>query len=665
MPNPATLRVIACCALAAAIAPALNAQPASDVAPEDVRKARAQERLERFGRGEKVAPSDLPAIDPALVERYRQTITVLAAEDMAGRAPGTEGIERAAQYIQDRFTTLGLDPIFDQTITAADGSEIVRERASYRQPFQRGSRTELHAASLAFESDDLTLDEDFSVLGHSGAGAFTGPVTFVGYSIVSGPGGYLGYPPRTDLSGRAVMLLRFEPMNDDGSSKWSSDGWSFAASLQAKLSAAARRNASAIILVTPPNADDPRVGRLENIDSTTGNAYDVPVIMITPELADRIVRAGDPEGRALDDLINRANNEGTVINLDDDVTIATNVNIEQKSILTDNVGALLPGRGDLANEYVVIGAHYDHVGRAEGELARATRSPDRIGEIHPGADDNASGTTGVLLAAELLADRYAQLPTGTDARSVVFLAFSAEESGLNGSRYFSDHPPVPADAQVTMLNMDMIGRLRDGRLEIGGTESSPDLDAIAFPHLEASGLAVSREIGRQFRGRSDHANFESEGIPNMFVFTGLHDEYHTADDTLDLINHEGGVRVTKLVADIAYDVATLETAPTHTDREPQRGVTAASRPTVRVGIVPADDPNGGFVIARLFDGTSAADAGLRQGDRVLTWNGEPIESIDAWSPVLLEHKPGDVVTLTIQRDGEEQTIEMTLKSADG
>ncbi len=662
MHTPTTLRLIACCTLAASLAPA---QPATDVAPEDVRKARAQERLDRFGRGEKVAPDDLPELDPALAQRYQQTIAALADERMGGRAPGTEGIELAAQFIEDRFAELGLEPVFDQTITADDGSEVVRPRASYRQPFQRGSQTVLNSASLALADAELALDQDFSVLGHSGAGAFTGPVTFAGYSVVSGPGGYLGYPPRTDLAGRAVMVLRFEPMREDGTSKWATSGWSFSAGLQAKLSSAARRNASAIILVTPPNADDPRVGRLENIDSTTGgNTYDVPVIMITPEQADRIAREGDPEGRSLQELIDLANDKGTVINFDDDVTISTAVDIEQRSILTDNIGAILPGRGDRADEYVVIGAHYDHVGRAEGELANATRSPGNIGDIHPGADDNASGTAGVLLAAQILADRYASLPDDAHARSIIFLAFSAEESGLHGSRFFSDNPPVPTADQVAMLNMDMIGRLRDGRLEVGGTESSPDLDAIALPHLEASGLAVTREIGRQLRGRSDHANFESEGIPNMFVFTGLHDEYHTVDDTLDLINADGGARVSTLVADIAFDVATRDDPPSHTARQ-QRGVTTAARPTIRVGVVPADHPEGGFTVARLFEDTSASDAGLREGDRVLTWDGTPIDSIDAWSPVLLEHTPGDVVTLTIERDGEEQTIEMTLRSADG
>lgn len=656
--------------LAASTGTAL-AQPATkELSPEEIRKARAQQRLDRFGRGDTVDSADLPEIDTGLVAQYDQTVRDLAADEMEGRAPGSEGIERAASYIEARYRLLGLDPIFNTTTIADDGSEVVTPHDSYRQPFERGSRTELHSASFSYHADGqasgaMTLDEDFAVLGTSGSGEFTGPVTFVGFSVVSGPGGYLGYPPQTDLSERAALVLRFEPMNEHGQSKWSDDGWSFSASLQAKISSAARRNASAILLVNPPTADDPRVERLENMDSTAGTLdFEIPVIMITPEQADRIIAAGDPEGRTFEDLIALASESGTIIAFDDDVTVSAGVNIEKSAITTDNVGAVLAGRGDLADEYVVIGGHYDHVGRAEGSLRGASRSPERSGEIHPGADDNASGTTGVLLSAELLVNRYAELPADADARSIIFLAFSAEESGLNGSRFYVDNPPFPIASHAAMLNMDMIGRLREGRLEIGGMESSPELDAMAHPHFEESGLIISREIGRQFRGRSDHANFEGESIPNLFVFTGLHEEYHTADDTVDLINADGGARITKLMADLAYDLALADDAPAHTDRE-ERGVTTASRPRVRVGVVPADHADGGFVIRRLFDGTSASEAGLQQGDRITKWNGAEVDSVDAWMPMLIEHAPGDTVQVTYIRDGDEHDTSMTLKAQGG
>lgn len=633
---------------------------------ERLRRERAERRLKE--EVERPAPAvdeaSLPPVDPDLVSWYSETIDELASDRMGGRLPGSEGIELAASMIENHERSLGLEPVFDQPSTAPDGSEVIKERASYRQGFERGNRSAVASAAFSVNADGSTtegmVDEDFSVLGLTGNADFTGPVTFVGYSVVSGPGGYLGYPPVLDLKGRAALMLRFEPMDENGRSKWSGTGWSFAASLQAKVGAAARRNASAVLVVNPPNADDPRVERLENLDSTGGPVtFDVPVLMITPAMAERIVGAGDPEGRSLPDLIALANEGSAVVAFDDDVTVHAAAEVSRDAIITDNIGAVLPGRGALANEYVVIGAHYDHIGTG----LFASNSPDRAGEIHPGADDNASGTAGLMLCERLLAERYKRLPRDAEARSILFLSFSAEESGLIGSRFYAEHPGVPIADTVAMLNMDMIGRLRDYKLEIGGTESSPDLAAIAQPHFDDSGLIVSDAFAEIGAGRSDHASFENVGVPNLFFFTGLHDEYHTADDVADLVNDEGGVRIATLVSDIALDLATRPDRPKFEGREGgRRGVEAPRRPRVRIGIVPGDDPAGGFRVERVFDGTSAFEAGLQVGDRVTKWNGHEIADVDAWMPLLLDHQPGDVVKVTVERDGEELELEMTLKA---
>lgn len=661
-------RLVPLALAAALLAPTAAAfrQPAAADAPTErdrLRRERAERRLAEIGRDPGVDLADLPPVDPELVSWYDAAVNELASDEMGGRLPGTPGIELAATMIEDHFRSLGLEPPFDQAETAADGTEVVTPHASYRQGFERGSRSEVGAAAFAVQTDagvtEGVPDEDFAVLGITGNAEFGGPVTFVGYSIVSGPGGYLGYPPTLDLSGRAALMLRFEPMNESGRSRWSSSGWSFAAALQAKVGAAVRRNASAVLLVSPPNADDPRVGRLENLDSTGGPVtFEIPVLMITPEMAERIVDAGDPEGRSLDDLIALANEGEAVVAFKDDARVHAEAEVSREAIITSNIGAVLRGRGTLAGEYVVVGAHYDHVGTG----LFASRSPDRAGEIHPGADDNASGTAGLMLCARLLSERYQRLPRGADARSVLFLAFSAEESGLNGSRFYVDNPPVPIADTVAMLNMDMVGRLRKGTLEVGGDASSPELGAIAKPHYDESGLAISDAFAEIGAGRSDHANFEREGVPNLFFFTGMHDEYHTADDVAELVNDEGAVRVATLVADIALDLATREGRPAFEGSDRRRGIDAPRRPRVRVGVVPADSPKGGLLLERVFDGTSAGDAGLRPGDRIVSWDGEPIESVDSWMPTLLEHEPGDVVELVVERDGEEIEVEMTLKA---
>jgi len=210
----------------------------------------------------------------------------------------------------------------------------------------------------------------------------------------------------------------------------------------------------------------------------------------------------------------------------------------------------------------------------------------------------------------------------------------------------------------------MIGRLGVDPLEIGGLHSSTQLSSLVTGYLDDSGLIYDTKtsVGE---GRSDHASFDKEKVPNIFFFTGLHDEYHTPQDTVDLIDTTGAVRVATVVGEIAMGAATTREPFIHR-RDPNSSgaddeAEERTQPTIRVGIIPADTPDGGFLVQRVFDNTSASEAGLLSGDRVTHWNGRGISSVDEWSPVLLTHNPGDVVTLTVVRDGVASEIEMTLK----
>lgn len=613
--------------------------------PDAARQERIRERLERLGKlrdADREVPDDeLPPLDPEAVRAYEERVRFLADNRLAGRLPGTPEIEEAAVYIEQDYMRLGLAPAFGE-----DG---------YRQPMSRGTRPDLRGAALALDGAEAQLDTDFTVLGYSAQGGFEGPAVFVGYSIVSGPDEYLNYEPDQSLEGHVAIVLRFEPMDEQGQSKWTERGWTFAAALQGKISAAVRRGAEAVLLVTPPGADDERVGRLETLDSTSPPpVFDVPVLMVTPEWADALVRAGDTEGRGLDQLISLANQQGVVIELPG-ARVELDADLVQEEILTDNVGGILRGRGPLADEYLVIGAHYDHIG-----LGRwGSRSPERAGDVHPGADDNASGTGAMLMVAAELAEQYERLPASANARSVLFLAFTAEESGLNGSRFYVDNPIVDLDAHAAMLNLDMIGRLREGRLAIGSQESSDAWGEVLAPHIEASGLNVVNDTGVG-RGRSDHANFDRRQIPNLFFFTGLHDDYHTAADTLDLINYEGGLRVANIAADIAFDLATRPEALAYAGEQPEPA--APRQPRVRVGVLPGDADDG-VRIQRVFPGTAADRAGLVAGDVIKVWNGADVSGVESWRPMLLEHEPGDVINATVLREGEEVEVEITLGNA--
>lgn len=650
--------------LSAAILPALTTQP--ERSPEEVRADRARSRLgDNPPALDRAAaePRELPPVDPALIDFYRATVIELADPAYEGRAPGSLGIEKAAQYIEAHFRTLGLQPAFATSELAADGTEVLTPRSTFRQPFSVGQETRAVTTEMAVDTEPLTHGLDFSVLAYSGSGEVTAEVAFAGYAIVSGPRGYLGFDPSTRFDGKVVLAIAYEPMNEDGSSQWQEEGFSHHAQMTHKASALIRRGASAVLIVKPPHAQDERVELLETVDSTrlsrpglnaTALRFDAPVVQITPEVAQRILdRAGDPE-LTLDDLVARANAGPVAMDLPGN-PVSLNIRMETSETRTDNVGAFLPGVGPLADEIIVIGAHYDHVGYGlTGSLAR-----NRAGDVHPGADDNASGTAGMMLVAKAIAERVRTLPPGQPRRSYLFLAFSAEEMGLLGSIHYTRQPAAPIDRHVLMLNLDMIGTLENEPLEIGNLRSSPGLPELVDPHFERSGLIIAREtsVGN---GRSDHASFDAVGVPNLFFFTGLHPRYHRPEDTSDHIDFEGGTRVALLTTDIAIDAGT-RTEPLVHRRAAARQDPEAAQPTVRIGVLPANSTRGGILVQRVFPDTSASEANLQPGDRLLTWNDKELRSVEDLRPRLLEHKPGDTVRLTLDRDGQTIETEMTLR----
>lgn len=642
----------------------IAAQP--EQTPEQVRAERARARLKDNRPAVDRAAAEQaerPPIDPALVEFYRRTVTELADPAYEGRAPGSVGIEKAAEYIQAHFESLGLEPAFPASELAADGTEVITPRASFRQPFGVGEETRAVTTEMAVDGEPLVHGTDFSVLAYAGSGQVKAPVSFAGYAIVSGPGGYLGFDPDTRFEGRVVLCLAYEPMDENGNSRWQQEGFSHHSAMTHKASALIRRGASAVLIVAPPHAKDERAGALETVDSTRlgrpglnarSLSFDAPVVQITPELAQRILdRTGNPD-LTLDALVARANESAVAMPLGDD-PISLHVEMGTESTQAFNVGGVLPGAGDLTDDVLVIGAHYDHVGYGRQGSARR----DAEGQLHPGADDNASGTTGMMLVAQQLVERARTLPPEQPRRTVMFIAFSAEEMGLLGSLHYTKEPAEPMADHTLMLNLDMIGRLDDEPLEIGNLRSARDLEAFAEPYFESSGLIVAREtsVGN---GRSDHASFDAVGVPNLFFFTGLHPDYHAPGDTADKIDAEGGARVALLVADIAAAYLTRPEPFTHR-RAAEQADANAGQPTVRLGVLPANSTRGGVLIQRVFPDTSASDAGIRPDDRILTWNGEELRSVEDLRPRLATHKPGDVVRLTIDRDGATVEAEMTLR----
>ncbi len=635
----------------------------------ELRKQRAQKNLDSNRRNlDRLArDADLPAVDEVLHDEYIRLINYLSDPAREGRVPGSQGIEDAAVFIEQELGKIGLVPAFDLTEISVDDVEIITANSSYRQPMPMGTSKSATTQTLLVNDVELDAGVDFSPLAYSGSTTASGEVVFAGYAIVSGQDSYMGFGPNEDLDGKIALCLKFEPMDEEGNSLWKDGRWSHHSRLTYKISALERRGASAVLIVSPESANDPTAGILDTIDSTSpppsmgrlnqgGPKFDIPVISISPAAAQQILDSGNT-GQTLDELIAKANKEGVVESIGD-VAVEMEVGIELTKTYTDNVAGILRGKGELADEFVVIGAHYDHIGY--GHFGSRTGAK---GKLHPGADDNASGTSGVILAAQQLTEQYAMMNESDNARSILFLLFTAEESGLNGSKFYVDNPITEIANHEIMLNMDMIGRLELDPLEIGGLKSSKQLMSLISDPLERSGIVYDTKtsVGE---GRSDHASFDAQKVPNLFFFTGLHDDYHSPSDTVELIDTAGAVRIATVVSEIALNAATTREPFIHR-RDPNapgpKEEQADDQPTIRIGIIPVDTSDGGFSVQRVFDDTSASNAGLQSGDLVTHWDGDAISSVESWSPVLLEHKPGDIVALTVVRGDETLKIDMTLK----
>jgi hypothetical protein len=598
-------------------------------------------------------------------DAFETHVRTLANPFFEGRAPGTVGGDLAADYLAFYFERLGLEPAFETTIETPGGA-AARTVTSYLQPFELGrGRVKADSQQLSIFTEQshapLMHGEDFVALGMSGNGDAVGPVTFVGYSIADGREDYTSYPGEVDLTDRIALMLRFEPMTEAGQSLWATEEnrWSRHAGLNNKIEAAIERGAAGILLVSPPHADDPRAGALQLPNDTRfGRPYDVPILMITPEVANRILEAGEPQGRDVKTLAEAVAREGEVIDLENvEVNIAASLHLE--ALTASNVAAVLPGKGDLADEYVVIGGHYDHIGYGRFGARGGNR-----GVIHIGADDNASGVAGTLLLADRLTDHYESLSDDHSMRSIVFALFTAEEMGLHGSAHFVEEPPIHMDKTVAMLNMDMIGAMQNDTLTVYGTGSADEFSELLEPLFEASGLTV--EAKKTSSGRSDEASFQRRAVPGLHFFSGLHDRYHTPRDRPDLLNYDGAIKIVNLVEDVALELAARTEPLTYHERSATQSSARRSEIKVRFGIAPGGygAEEGGVSVGQVFPGTTAAQAGLEKGDLIIRWGGEDVPDVGRWMELLKEHEPGDAVDIVILRDGEESEIGVVLQGRD-
>ena len=344
-------------------------------------------------------------------------------------------------------------------------------------------------------------------------------------------------------------------------------------------------------------------------------------------------------------------------------SLSEKIAIERRGIETKNVIGVMEGAGPNAEETVVIGGHYDHLGHGgmlSGSLAIFSS------DIHNGADDNASGTSMVLELARRLGARRDPPP-----RRVVFIAFSGEEKGLLGSQYYVSHPLYPLTSTVMMINLDMVGRLNGkNELTMIGTGTAPGMDALVDVLGKSAGLSIKKVAGMTDGfGGSDHQSFYAHHIPVLFAFTGIHTDYHRPSDDTDRINFSGMGRIADYLELIALDLIRRPGRPTYVAVREAHGPRPAGGGTggpsiASLGVMPdyGHEASDGLSLAGVREGGPAAKAGLKGGDLLVKVGDRTIGTIYDYMEIMNKHKPGDKVEVVVKRDGKNVKLPVTLGS---
>lgn len=581
------------------------------------------------------------------VRTYNEHVTFLANPFLGGRLPGTRGMEIATEYVEAHFDQAGLErPV---------------EGDSYRQSFRVGQRRTVAESHLAGGSLTLTHGVDFGVTGMGGSGSARAPLVFCGYGIEKGQEGYRGFEDGVDLTGKIAMIMRFEPMDEVGKSLWATRGpWTAKSGFSRKLKAAEERGAVGVLLVSPPGAADDRVGDLMIAGRGSRSYVQIPVLMATSEAAEKLLKEAGV-APSLMDLRREADAHGVVRDLGCEIEMKAGIADEE--LRAENVIGLLRGKGSLASEYVVLGAHLDHLGM--GNFG----SREGPGKLHPGADDNASGSAAVIMLAKRLAEEYRELAPDQEARSVFFMCFSAEESGLIGSSYYCRNPLAPIEQHKLMINFDMIGRIIDKRLSVSGASTGEGMEEWLAPMFEASPLTIVQP--ENMSGASDHTPFYRAKMPVLFgIIADFHDDYHTSRDVVSKINRVDAVHAINLFHRILRGAVLRDEAFVYSQQSRRgagRGEARRTQPPaapaarVFVGVVTAENSGQpGILLGTVIEGAPAEQAGIKGGDVLTKWAGKPVEDEDALRKILEGHTPGDRVQVTVQRDGAEKVFWLTL-----
>jgi hypothetical protein len=575
-------------------------------------------------------------------EDIRSHVTALASDELEGRMTGSPGARKAADYLADHLRRAGLKPLgeegtFFQKFTFTSGVKTVPEKNKLSVAVEGG-----YVGALGFE-----VEKDFRPLSFTANEVFEGEVVFAGYGLqVPGDGGrgYNSYAG-LDVSNKVVLVLRYVPEDVEPKRR---NELNVYAGLRYKALVAREHGAKALLVVTGPNS--PNAGALAPMSFDTSLAGSgIIAASVSDRAAKAILDAAGKDLKALQTALDKEDPhaEGGFLVPKAKVRIATGVS--QTKEQDRNVLAVVPPGEHQPPEYILVGAHYDHLGRGKGQSS-LERSGEE-GRIHHGADDNASGTALLLELAENLAAERAKNPAAFK-RGVIFAFWSGEEIGLIGSSHFANQPTMNLSNIAAYVNFDMVGRLNENKLNLQGVGSSSVWRKLIEKRNVAAGFNVALTDDPYLP--TDVTAFYPKNLPVLHFFTGSHEDYHRPTDTADKVNYEGIERIGRFARGILMDLITADTRPDYVkvEKSTREG---GGRETLRayLGTIPDYTQEvEGVKLSGVRGGGPAEKAGVKGGDVIIEFGGQKIKNIYDYTYAMDAVKIGKPVEVVVLRDGK-------------
>ena len=578
------------------------------------------------------------SVGPADGQRYLSDIKALTEDKMEGRGDGTKGLVRAEHFLESRYKSLGLAPAgtsgFLQPFTVTTGAKLKGKNHL--------------AIQLAENRAELKLEQDYVPFSFSGSGVVAAQMVFAGYGVTADELAYDDYAG-LDVKGKIAVVLRYEPASF--ASKTGNQGLTHHSQLITKAINARNHGAKGMILVNGKLGDGEE-DLLTRFGSVSGpENVGILFSQVKNNVAENWFHAAGKSLKDVQEQINSTGRPGSFA-FSESLHATLSIQIETTHATVNNVLAYLPGKTD---EYIILGAHYDHLGRGNFD----SLAPSQIGQIHPGADDNASGTAGLFELARLFAPIKGQLQRG-----ILFASFAGEELGLLGSAAWVKNPTKPIEKAAAMLNMDMIGRIKDDKVYIGGVGTGSTFQKILDGARDDSRLKFDYSQGGY--SSSDHTSFVTQKIPVLFFFSGLHADYHKPSDTWEKINPEAAARLLNVVTGTVVAIASAPERPAFinvADANPHSGgIPGGGGYGPYFGSIPDfGQTENGVKFSDVKPGSPAAKAGLKGGDVLIQFGDKPINNLYDFTDALRRSKVGEVVKVTVLRDGNELQAEVKLE----